>query len=428
MSLSPLEGRYRSSVTELDRYFSEDALLKIKVDLEAFYTARIISHLGLPIRESDAIVLNYITQGRSFKIERIKEIEKSTNHDIKAIELYVAENISEACRNYVHFGLTSQDINSPAYSISLRRYKNEVLYAELDKVVKSLLTMSKTLYPVTIPGRTHGQIAVPTRLGKEIAVYAERLTYLNAKIDTHQMTCKMGGACGNLSAHYSVRPDIDWEKFFDDFVGRYSIKRESLTTQVSGNLSIAELFQMVSNTALVLIDLCRDMWMYYSYGYFTKRSRSETVGSSTMPQKANPIEFENAEGNFELAVNLLNFMANKIQTSRLQRDLSDSTVFRNMGVAFGYFHVGLSSLVKGLQVSEVRSEKAQQEVDENYTMGGEWLQTELRLRGDTDPYYTVKKLTETADRETWDRECLEKVGKKFDPAEYSRNRVVETLK
>lgn len=442
-TLNPIDGRYyNEEIEHLKDYFSEQGSIVNKTKIEVKYTEKILKTLDsfnlLKDREGlDEFIFKILNIPASLTYEEnfadYKKIEQTTKHDIKAIEYYIREKTPEYKKfhNYIHFGLTSQDINSPALSSSLHWYK-EYLVEYITQFNSQIFKFGKNLQNIVIPARTHGQMAVPTRFGKEIFVYWNRINTLVQKLKNHQFSCKLGGACGNLSAHYAAHPDIPWIRILNEFAEQeLHVSRNLVTTQVDNNASIAEFFQILTNISLALIDFCRDIWMYYSYKYLSKKSTKGSIGSSTMPQKSNPIEFENAEGNLEFAVNLFNFFVNKLQISRLQRDLTDSTVTRNIGMSLGYFMISLESVQKGLKATKCTDANLKiiaRDLEENYDMGSEWLQTVMRSKGLDNPYEKVKQIVDRClTKQEFDLYCQELIGQKFNASEYSDNREVEKL-
>jgi adenylosuccinate lyase len=344
--LSALDSRYFGQMDYLNSIFSEESQLKLKYNLEIDYLTAIAKTLSLKIDEEFSDKIKSM-----FNSSAINKIElEETKHDIKAIENYIARGAriygQENLIPYIHFGLTSQDINSLATSISILKYRKYLL-KKINELSSSLFGLiSQSYFPML--GRTHGQPAVTTSLAKELDVFKYRLDMEAEKISNIKIMTKCGGALGNLSAHYLSFPEINWIDFMSSFSSSYGLERLEVTTQVDGNDWLAEFMQAQIRINNILLDLTRDIWMYFSFGYFSKKITGEEIGSSTMPQKINPIEFENAEGNLELSSSILSFMSSKFQVSRLQRDLSDSTVMRNLGVPFGHFIVACNSICNGL--------------------------------------------------------------------------------
>jgi len=347
--LSPLDDRYRKKVEELEDFFSEDAQLRFKTEIEISYFINLCKELNLQFTEEQRSWITHIYE--DIQPVHIKVIEDKTKHDIKAIEYYLRERFKHfniPYDHYIHFGLTSQDINSLSTSLSLDRF-NQSFMAEVMNDMMSAIYSFATKNKCVFPARTHGQLAVPTLFEKEIIVFLSRLEEVWSETMEHSFKAKFGGAVGNLSAHHIAYPKHDWNKFVDLFLRKYDLDPEKCTTQVANNKSISEYFDKIRMINNILIDMCRDIWMYNSYGYFKQSVTAEEVGSSTMPQKINPILFENAEGNLEFSNCILEFMSSKLQISRMQRDLTDSTVTRNIGVALGHAVMAYKSIMEGLE-------------------------------------------------------------------------------
>lgn len=387
-SLSPLDGRYHEKVRDVAQIFCEDAQIRLKTVLELQYFGFLLDELSLDISEETEEDLTQLLN--NIDVGRIYEIEKQTKHDIKAIEYYLKENIKafNAPVQYLHYGLTSQDINSLATSISISSFNTSVYIPLMGKLLDSLERFS-VVNDCVFPARTHGQLAVPTTLKKEISVFIYRLNQQYTKLLNYKFHCKFGGAVGNLSAHYSTYPDHDWETFCDEFTEYNGIKRNKLTTQVDNNASLSEYFDTIKIINNILISFTRDVWMYCSYGYFEQRFTANEVGSSTMPQKINPIDFENAEGNLEYSNCLLSFMSDKLQISRMQRDLSDSTVVRNIGTMLAHSVLACKSILSGIEKISVSKDAV--ENDLRPSMLSEAYQTHLRKMGIEDAYEKVKE-------------------------------------
>jgi adenylosuccinate lyase len=387
--LSPLDDRYFQKVRELHDYFSEDAMLKIKARIEIDYYLALCEELNLPLTEEQRNWISHIWD--DIQPTHIKVIEEKTRHDIKAIEYYLRErfkNFDIPHDHMIHFGLTSQDINSLAISTMLDRFNQSEMSYYMNDLINSIVTFAEKNACI-FPARTHGQLAVPTLFDKEMYVYMSRLQEVWLEMEDHPFKAKFGGAVGNLSAHYIAYPDHDWLNFVNKFLRKYDIDPETHTTQVANNKCISEYFDRIRMINNILIDLCRDIWMYNSYGYFKQTVTADEVGSSTMPQKVNPIHFENAEGNLELANCLLSFMSDKLQISRMQRDLTDSTVMRNIGVVLGHSVVAYKSLLAGLETLFIN----QTEVDRDLSNKGllaEAYQILLKKENIKDGYELIK--------------------------------------
>lgn len=389
--LSPLDDRYFEKVRELHDYFSEDAQLKFKARIEIDYFLALCEELNLPLTEENHYWISDIWNG--VQPVHIKVIEEKTRHDIKAIEYYLRErfkNFGIPHDHLIHFGLTSQDINSLATSISLDRFNQSEMSHMVRDVIEALCSFAAQNKCV-FPARTHGQLAVPTLFQKEMDVFVSRLTSAWVEIQEHQFEAKFGGAVGNLSAHYIAYPERNWYNFIDIFLKRYDVDAEKYTTQVANNRSISKYFDSVRMINNILIGLCRDIWMYNSYGYFKQSVTVDEIGSSTMPQKINPISFENAEGNLELSNCLLEFMSNKLQISRMQRDLTDSTVIRNVGVALGHAAVAYKSIVEGLSKLSINQEAVNRDL-QNRGLLAEAYQVLLKREGVEDGYEKIRDM------------------------------------
>lgn len=392
--LSPLDDRYADKTAELLPYFSNAAQVNLKAQLELDYLTHLLSEIGKEMTVTQARSIEGICE--TIDVDQIKELEKITKHDIKAIELYIAERFKKNNLTgfipYIHFGLTSQDINSLCTSVMIKQYINDVAVHSYRQLIDRIADLADHC-DVVIPARTHGQIAVPTTLKKEIGVFVERLRAQHQKLVDFEVKCKFGGAVGNLSAHYVAYPDHDWSSFASKFCEGFGVKRHVMTTQVDNNDWLAEFFNLLTRINCILIDFCRDMWHYFSFGYFKKAVSLQEVGSSTMPQKINPIEFENAEGNLEFANAMLTFMASKLQVSRLQRDLTDTTVVRNIGVALGHCTVAVKSIKAGVSCIEPDRGVTHEDLRAHPELLAEAIQTILRREGVPNAYDLVKHAT-----------------------------------
>ncbi len=402
-NISPVDGRYIEKTKRLSSYFSEYALFRYRVMIEVEY---FIALCKIPLKQLGNIDPRKIDKLRSFyrgfelkDAIHIKEIESTTNHDVKAVEYYLAEKFSEiGLQEYVqflHFGLTSQDINNTAFPLCLNDALNEQFKPMLKKILKSLKSLSEKWKDVSMLARTHGQAASPTRMGKEILVFAERLKIQLENLSSVHLTAKFGGATGNFNAHHVAYPDVDWVKFSNDFLNSFGLERQQVTTQIEHYDQLAALFHAICRINTILLDFCRDIWMYVSYGYFSQKISETEVGSSTMPHKINPIDFENAEGNLGVANALLLHMASKLPVSRLQRDLTDSTVMRNTGTTIAYSMIAYQSILKGLNKLVINEIKIAEDLEDNWAVVAEAIQTILRREGYSDAYESLKKLTRT---------------------------------
>ena len=389
--LSPLDDRYFEKVRELHEYFSEDAQLKFKTRIEIDYFIALCEELNLKFTEDERMYISQIYD--TIEPAAIKLREEVTRHDIKAIEYYIRSRLNNWAvphDHMIHFGLTSQDINSIATSQSLDLFNQTEMSFYMNDLIGALATFAEKNKCV-FPARTHGQLAVPTLFNKEIDVFISRLGNVWNETMSHPFQAKLGGAVGNLSAHYIAYPEHDWKKFVDLFLRKYDLDPEECTTQVANNTTICQYFDKIRMINNILIGFCRDIWMYNSYGYLKQSVTAEEVGSSTMPQKINPINFENAEGNLELSNCLLEFMSNKLQISRMQRDLTDSAVIRNIGVALGHAVVAYKSIMEGLAKLSVNLEV----INRDLASGGllaEAYQILLKKENVKDGYELIKDM------------------------------------
>ncbi len=401
-AISPIDGRYRGKCEKLDLYFSEFALIRYRVRVEVEYFIA-LCEIPLPqlkgVDPSKFEALRAIYRDFSLAdAERIKEIESVTNHDVKAVEYFLKEQFDamglEAFKEFIHFGLTSQDINNTSVPMSIREALNEVYLPELDKLMARLDAMASEWADVAMLARTHGQPASPTRLGKEIGVFAYRLHTQAEILRGATVSGKFGGATGNFNAHHVAFPSIDWADFAGRFLkDRLGIERESLTTQISNYDNLAAIFDAMRRINTIMIDLDRDIWQYISMDYFKQRIKAGEVGSSAMPHKVNPIDFENSEGNLGIANAILAHLAQKLPVSRLQRDLTDSTVLRNVGVPMGHMMIALASTLKGLDKLILNEQALSNDLDRMWNVVAEGIQTILRREGYPHPYETLKQLT-----------------------------------
>lgn len=403
LSISPIDGRYRTKVVKLENYFSEFALMKyrVKVEIEYFIAlSKEINEIG-QLSENQLHELRSIVQ--NFTIEnahRIKEIEKTTNHDVKAVEYFIKENIKDkflvAKSEFIHFGLTSQDINNTAIPLSLKEAFEDIYKEAFFLLYNTLQEKVKSYNDISMLARTHGQPASPTRLGKELQVFAERLHYQYEYFKHIPYSAKFGGATGNFNAHHVAYPHHDWRKFGNHFVNTIlGLHRSQTTTQIEHYDNLAALFHNYARINTILIDLCRDLWSYISVDYFKQKIKEGEVGSSAMPHKVNPIDFENAEGNLGIANALFYHLAEKLPVSRLQRDLTDSTVLRNVGVPLAHTLIAIDSIIKGLNKLLVNEVKISQDLEDNWIVVAEAIQTVLRREGYDKPYEALKQLTRT---------------------------------
>jgi adenylosuccinate lyase len=402
-ALSPLDGRYAAKVAPLRPLLSEYGLMhrRVQVEIEWFIA---LSDAGLaefkPLTEaSRGLLRGLVLRFSEADAQAIKEIERTTNHDVKAVEYWLKGRFDstpelKAAGEFVHFACTSEDINNTSHGLMLRSARDEVLLPALDKVIGKLTSMAHTLAAVPMLSRTHGQTASPTTVGKEIANVVARLTRARACIAEVALLAKMNGAVGNYNAHLAAYPEIDWEAFARRVIEQQlGLTFNPYTIQIEPHDCMAELFDAVTRSNTILIDWSRDVWGYVSLGYFKQATREGEIGSSTMPHKVNPIDFENAEGNFGLASALLTHLSQKLPISRFQRDLTDSTVLRNMGVAFGYALLGLDSLLRGLDKLEVNEAALEGDLDRAWEVLAEPIQTVMRRYALPNPYERLKALT-----------------------------------
>jgi len=403
-AISPVDGRYRSKTDKLGDYFSEAALIRYRIRVEVEY---FIALCRLPLPQLQGVEPQKLEAlrdlYRNFSIadaERVKEIESVTNHDVKAIEYLLKEKMEslglEAYLEFVHFGLTSQDINNTSIPLSLKEGLEEVLYPSVEELIDQLKRFAEEWKAIPMLARTHGQPASPTHLGKEFQVFVERLEKQFAQLRAIPVPAKFGGATGNFNAHHAAYPTIDWAAFANAFVNKtLGLDRSQYTTQIEHYDNLAAIFDALKRIDTILIDLCRDMWTYISMEYFKQRIKAGEVGSSAMPHKVNPIDFENAEGNFGVANALYEHLAAKLPISRLQRDLTDSTVLRNIGVPVAHTLIGVQSLLKGLGKVLLNEAALERDLENNWAVVAEGIQTILRREGYPKPYEALKALTRT---------------------------------
>ena len=404
-AISPIAGRYRSKAGALAAYFSEYALIKyrVRVEIEYFIT---LCELPLPqLKGLDASRFDSLRDiYRNFSeadAGRIKEIESVTNHDVKAVEYFIKEQFDklgglEEYKEFIHFGLTSQDINNTSVPLSIKDALDEVYYPQIQKLVDQLNAYAEEWKNIPMLAKTHGQPASPTRLGKEIKVFAYRLERQLAVLKACPITAKFGGATGNYNAHHVAYPEYDWKAFGNRFVAeKLGLEREEYTTQISNYDNLGAIFDAMKRINTIMIDMNRDFWQYISMEYFKQKIKAGEVGSSAMPHKVNPIDFENAEGNLGMANAVLEHLSTKLPVSRLQRDLTDSTVLRNIGVPFGHTVIAIQSSLKGLGKLLLNESKIYQDLDNCWSVVAEAIQTILRREAYPHPYEALKALTRT---------------------------------
>ena len=403
-AISPVDGRYRNKAENLAAYFSEYALIKyrVQVEIEYFITlSEFLPQLRALATGENKEALRKIY--REFSVEdatRIKEIESVTNHDVKAVEYFIKEKFDllslQEYKEFIHFGLTSQDINNTSVPLSIKDALNEVYFPGLQEVIDMLKKYAEDWADVPMLAKTHGQPASPTRLGKEVMVFVYRLEQQVKLLKVTPVSAKFGGATGNFNAHHVAFPEYDWKAFGNKFVNEVlGLSREEWTTQISNYDNMAAIFDGMKRIDTILIDLCRDFWQYVSMEYFKQKLKAGEVGSSAMPHKVNPIDFENAEGNLGMANAILTHLATKLPISRLQRDLTDSTVLRNVGVPMAHVEIAFKSLTKGLGKLLLNEKALYRDLDNCWAVVAEGIQTILRREGYPKPYEALKALTRT---------------------------------
>ena len=438
-SISPIDGRYFDKTKVLNKYFSEKALIfyRLKVEVEYFIS---LCKIGIPQLENfeskkfDELRKIYLKFSDEDAAE-IKEIERVTNHDVKAVEYYIKQkfealNLAEY-KEFVHFGLTSQDINNTAIPLSVKDFIEEVYIPKLNNVLKAINVKCEELKDITIISRTHGQPASPTKLGKEFKVFWTRISNQLSTLKEIPNSAKFAGAVGNFNAHHVAYPNIDWKEFGQNFIeNELNLNYSFPTTQIEHYDSFAALCDNCRRINNILLDMCIDIWTYISHDYFKQKIIKGEVGSSAMPHKVNPIDFENSEGNIGLANSIFDFLSNKLPKSRLQRDLSDSTVLRNIGIPFGHSLISFESILKGLNKIYVNENKINKDIEENWIVVSEAIQTILRREGYSNPYEIMKELTrnnQKIDKESLHRfidnlkidDTIKKELKKISPYNYT---------
>lgn len=403
-AISPVDGRYRTKSESYAAYFSEYALIRYRVQVEVEY---FIALCEIPLKQLEQVPTDVFPKLRAIyetfseaDAQQIKDIEKVTNHDVKAVEYFLKEKFDalhlDAFKEFIHFGLTSQDINNTSVPLSIKEALNNVYYPEIDQLLQTLNHMADEWRDVSMLAKTHGQPASPTRLGKEIMVFVDRINQQLAQLKQAPVSAKFGGATGNYNAHFVAYPAIDWKAFGNKFVAeKLGLEREQWTTQISNYDNMASQFDALKRINTILIDLCRDIWTYVSMEYFKQKIKAGEVGSSAMPHKVNPIDFENAEGNLGMANAVLEFLAAKLPVSRLQRDLTDSTVLRNIGVPFSHTLIATQSILKGLNKLLLNETAIYRDLDNTWAVVAEGIQTILRREAYPSPYEALKSLTRT---------------------------------
>ena len=404
-AVSPIDGRYRNKTERLADYFSEYALIRYRIRVEIEY---FITLCELPLPQLASFNHDLFEQLRDIyrKFDesgaaRVKEIEKTTNHDVKAVEYFIKEEFDkigglDEYKEFIHFGLTSQDINNTSVPLSIKEALEEVYYPQVEELIQQLKEYAEEWKDVPMLAKTHGQPASPTRLGKEIEVYVYRLSEQLESLRSCKFTAKFGGATGNFNAHHVAYPTYDWRAFGNLFVSeKLGLEREQWTTQISNYDHMGSIFDAIRRINTIIIDLDRDFWMYISMEYFKQKIKAGEVGSSAMPHKVNPIDYENSEGNLGIANAILQFLAQKLPVSRLQRDLTDSTVLRNVGVPLGHSVIAIQSTLKGLRKLILHEEKLREDLDDTWAVVAEAIQTILRREAYPHPYEALKALTRT---------------------------------
>lgn len=402
-AIGPVDGRYHNATKDLSVYFSESGLIQYRIRVEVYY---LLALAELPIPNIDfAALLNHAQQLKDWAstpstadILRVKEIEKTTNHDVKAVEYVVKEKLDAmglaAYREWVHFGLTSQDINNTSIPLSLKEALHNHIVPQLDGICQKLIKMAEDWKDIPMLAKTHGQPASPTRLGKEIMVFVERLQVQIKQVQQIPFSAKFGGATGNFNAHHVAYPQIDWVGFANKFVNdTLGLNRSQTTTQIEHYDNLAAMFDAWKRLNTILIDFCRDIWTYVSMEYFRQKIKEGEVGSSAMPHKVNPIDFENAEGNLGIANAIFEHLAAKLPISRLQRDLTDSTVLRNIGVPFAHTVIALKSISRGMEKLLLNEDALHRDLENNWAVIAEAIQTILRRENYPNPYEALKGLT-----------------------------------
>lgn len=407
-AISPIDGRYADKTNELSPYFSEFALIKYRIFVEIQYLIKFSGQISFKgsqrVNDHKDDILNILTSFDINEALKIKDIESVTNHDIKAIEYYLKDKFEQLelsdISEWIHFGLTSQDINNTAIPLSIKAFLKDVFYPQIYSLVNEIKSMEELWTNIPLLARTHGQPASPTTLGKEMGVFVSRLNIQINQLKSVPINGKFGGATGNFNAHYVAFPSIDWHNFADEFLSFIGLDRSKPTTQIEHYDNLAALFHNLQRINTILIDFSRDIWTYISMDYFKQAIIKGEIGSSAMPHKVNPIDFENAEGNLGVANAIFNHLAEKLPVSRLQRDLTDSTVLRNTGVPFAHSLIAIKSLKKGISKLRVQEDKILSDLSKNWMVVAEAIQTILRREGYVKPYEALKDLTRGANNVT----------------------------
>ncbi len=435
LAISPIDGRYQRHTKPLQNYFSEYALIKARVQVEIEYFIALCQVSKTEVKQLPELSENQISSLRKIYIQfslenaqKIKETEKITNHDVKAVEYFVKEELEKLnlgmYNEFVHFGLTSQDINNTANPILLKEAEQSIIFDEISSIIEKLNAISEQWKTIPLLAHTHGQPASPTHLGKEIKVFAYRLEQQFKNLKTLPHTGKFGGATGNFNAHKVAYPKTNWKTFGKNFLqNNLGLERQEWTTQIDNYDFLAAKLDAYKRINTILIDFSRDVWAYVSMGYFKQKINPNEVGSSAMPHKVNPIDFENAEGNLGISTALFEHLSTKLPISRLQRDLTDSTVLRNLGVPFGHFLIALKSLQKGISKLEVNEAKIKADLENNWAVVAEAIQTVLRRENYPKPYEALKALTRTG--KAMNEETIHEFIKTLNVSEEVKNELLE---
>ena len=430
-AISPIDGRYQKQTSELSSYFSESALIRYRIFVEIAYfnalcQAGIPKLKKFPLEKLDKIA-EKISQNSDEASQSVKDFEAVTNHDVKAVEYFLKQEFQiqklDRYSEFIHFGLTSQDINNTAIPLSIKDAYDNVMNPLFKTLRSTMVDLAEKWRTVPMLARTHGQPASPTTLGKEIAVFISRLDEQLLHYKELEYPAKFGGATGNMNAHYVAYPKIDWELFADVFVSSLGLKRSRITSQIDHYDNLSAIFDCHKRINTILIDFCRDIWTYISMNYFTQKIKKGEVGSSAMPHKVNPIDFENAEGNLGLANAMFNHLSEKLPISRLQRDLTDSTVMRNIGVPYAHTVISIRSILKGLEKININKPQIKSDLNENWAVVAEAIQTILRREAYPNPYEALKELTRTEKKIT--KASIKSFVRKLDVSEKVRKELLK---
>ncbi len=393
-AISPIDGRYAQKTKELGAYYSESALIKYRIKVEIEYFLYLADMGIIPTVENPELLRDLITYFSDKDAQQVKDIERVTNHDVKAVEYFIKDKLKDFIPSsqleFVHFGLTSQDINNTAMPLMIKESVEEVIIPMMEQVLGLIAKLAEEHKATPILSRTHGQAASPSTMGKEMLVYVERIQKQLIKLKKHEHSAKFGGATGNFNAHRVAYPEHNWPAEIDSFIATLGLERQRVTTQIEHYDGMAELFQIIERINTILIDFSRDIWTYISMNYFKQKVIANEVGSSAMPHKVNPIDFENAEGNLGLANALYSYLSTKLPISRLQRDLTDSTVSRNIGVPMAHTLIALKSLKKGINKLEINEAAISRDLEAGWAVVSEGIQTILRREGFEKPYELLK--------------------------------------